>query len=63
MYICECTVTVRFSKEDLIEDLLNNEKISEEDAEDYEPTQDDIRAYAWSLIEDDGGEYDGVIIR
>lgn len=62
MYVCECTVTVRFSKEDVIEDLLDNEMISEEDAENYEPTSDDIRAYAWSLIENDEGEYDSVII-
>ena len=62
MYICKCTVTVRFSKEDVIEELLDKEEISEEDAENYEPTQNDIRAYAWSLIENDDGEYDDVII-
>lgn len=62
MYECECTVTVRFSKEDVIDDLLDNEEITEEEAENYEPTSDEIRAYAWTLIENDDGEYGSVEI-
>ena len=41
----------------MIDDLLDNEEISEEEAKNYEQTSDDIRAYAWSLIENDDGEY------
>ena len=60
MYCFKCTVTVRFSNDDVIQDLLDNEAITEEEAETYTPTYDDLRDYAWSLIEQDDGEYDGL---
>lgn len=60
--ICECTVRVRFSKSDVIESLVDAEIISEEKADQYEPTNEQICAYAWSLIENDEGEYGSVEI-
>ena len=57
-HIFECTVRVRFDDEEVISDLVDNEVIDEEDAENYEPTSDDLRNYAWQLIENDEGEYE-----
>ena len=62
MIICKCTVTVRFIEQDVIDSLLDDEQITEEEAETYKPTDDDIRDYAWMLIENDDGEYDGIVI-
>ena len=57
MYYCSCDVTVRFSDEDVIDNLIFNGEITEEESKNYEVTMSDVREYAWSLIEDDEGEY------
>jgi hypothetical protein len=57
MYIAECTVTVRFDKDDVVDWLVDNEEITEEYAETYTPTLEELQAYAWELIEQDDGEY------
>lgn len=62
MYIAECTVTVRFDDDDVIEWLVDNEAITEEEAEAYTPTQEQIRDYAWELIEQDDGEYGSISV-
>lgn len=62
MYIAECTVTVRFDDDDVIEWLVDNEAITEEEAEAYAPTQEQIRDYAWELIEQDDGEYGSISV-
>lgn len=62
IHIAECTVTVRFTDEEVIEDLVDQEIITEEDAEHYTPSEDELRDYAWLLIENDDGEYGYVSI-
>lgn len=62
MYIAECTVTVRFDDDDVIEWLVDNEVITEQEAEIYSPTQEQIRDYAWNLIERDDGEYGSISV-
>ena len=62
LIVCDCTCSVRFDKSDVIEDLVDKEEITEEEADGYEPTNEQIRAYAWSLIENDEGEYGDVVI-
>ena len=53
----ECTVTVRFDDSDVIDRLIDEGSITEEDAETYKPTPQQLRDYAWFLIEQDEGEY------
>ena len=57
----ECTVTVRFSDEDVVEWLSGNGELSEEEEADYTPTEEQREEYAWYRIECDEGEYDSVI--
>ena len=58
--VFECTATVRFDDSDVVDSLAAEGVITEEEAVDYEPTQEQLRAYAWSLIEQDDGEYGDV---
>ena len=62
MHFAECTVTVRFTDEDVIEWLVNNGAIEEEDADTYSPTFEQMRDYAWERIEEDDGEYGSVTV-
>jgi hypothetical protein len=55
-------VTVRFDDDDVIGWLVDNEAITEEEAESYTPTQEQIRDYAWELIEQDDGEYGSISV-
>lgn len=57
-HIFECTVRVRFDDEEVIWGLVDDEVISEEEADTYKPTSEDLRNYAWQLIENDEGEYE-----
>ena len=58
MYIARCICTVRFSEKEVIDWLVECESISEEDAEDYVPTREEVEEYALGLVEDDMGEYE-----
>lgn len=62
MHFAECTVTVRFTDEDVVESLVDDGVITEKEAEGYTPTPDQLRDFAWSLIEKDDGEYGDVIV-
>ena len=62
MYVCSCTVTVRFDDKDVIEWLVDNEEITEDDADSYSLSQDEIERYAWELIEQDDGEYGSITV-
>ena len=62
MHVCTCTVTVRFDDDDVVEWLVDNEIITEEEAETYTPTQEQIRDYAWELIDQDDGEYGSISV-
>lgn len=62
MYIAECVVTVRFDDDEVIDWLVYNERITEEEAKTYSPTYDEIRDYAWELIEQDDGEYGSISV-
>lgn len=61
MYFAECTVTVRFTEEEVIEWLVDNGVI-EDEAPTYTPTFEQLQDYAWELIESDNGEYGSVSI-
>lgn len=62
MHTAECTVTVRFTDEEVIESLVDDEIITEEEAETYTPTDEQLRDYAWRLIDADDGEYGHVSV-
>lgn len=62
MHVCTCTVTVRFDDSDVVEWLIDNEVITEEEAETYTPTQEEIRDYAWELIDQNNGEYGSISV-
>ena len=62
MYVCTCEVTVRFDDDEVVEWLVDNEVITEEEAETYIPSYEEIRGYAWELIECDGGEYGSISV-
>lgn len=63
MYVCTCTVTVRFDDDDVVEWLVDNEEITDDDfADSYSPSRDEIERYAWELIEQDEGEYGSISV-
>jgi len=62
MYVCTCTVTVRFDDDDVVEWLVDNDEITEEEADTYTPTQEQVCDYAWDLIEQDDGEYGSISV-
>lgn len=62
MYFAECTVTVRFTEEEVIEWLVDNEAIDEDEADIYKPTFEQLQDYAWERIEEDDGEYGSITI-
>lgn len=58
LHVFDCNVRVRFDDDDVIEWLMGEGEIDEEEAETYQPTYEDLKRYAWFLIECDDGEYD-----
>lgn len=57
MHIFNCTATVRFTDEDVIDNLLIYDVITGEEAQDYKPTREQLEEYAWCLLENDEAEY------
>ena len=62
LHVCNCNVQMRVTDEEVIQSLVDSEIITKEDAENYTPTKDQIREYAWKRIEDDEGKYGDVIV-
>lgn len=62
MHSFSCEVSGVFDDDDVIDWLICEGEIDEEERDGYVPTHEDLLRYAWSVIEEDGGEYGTVAV-
>ena len=53
----ECVVRVCFDDDDVIEWLVDDGRLSEENAENHRPSVEELRNYVYYLIENGDGDY------